>query len=95
MKSKVRPSVLIRYSEIQKGYILYDLDNKSFLSTNTLHFKRVEFPFDKSSLKSPICKDNLMKDHVDDNYLARGRGTTLKLLFYFLLVLDNKIHLST
>ena len=42
-----RPTVLMGYSELQKGYILLDLTDKSFFTSRDVVFREDVFPFAK------------------------------------------------
>ena len=50
-------SVHMGYSEVQKGYILYDLTNKVFFVNRDVIFNETTFPFGKGKQLEPVFKD--------------------------------------
>lgn len=42
---RTRKAVLMRYSETQKRYKLFDLDNKTFFISRDVNFRERTFPF--------------------------------------------------
>lgn len=65
MEFRVRTAVLMGYSETQKGYILYDLSNKSLFVSRDTSFQDSEFPFHKTTSEPSIFVENLIEDHND------------------------------
>ena len=57
LKSRSIMSVHMGYSEVQKGYILYDLTNKVFFVNRDVIFNETTFPFSKGKQLEPVFKD--------------------------------------
>ncbi|XP_015165801.1 uncharacterized protein [Solanum tuberosum] len=64
-----RSAVLMGYSEIQKGYILLDLSNRSFFISRDVLFREDQFPF--AQMSSPIEK--VFPDSMHDSAVLPPR----------------------
>lgn len=54
LQPRTKSTVFMGYSEVQKGYILYDIDNKSFFVNKDVTFRETKFPFKTASIHTPI-----------------------------------------
>ncbi|KAK6780134.1 hypothetical protein RDI58_022318 [Solanum bulbocastanum] len=54
LKSRTTTAVFMGYSEVQKGYILYDLHSKSFFVNRDVVFKENKFPFMIKTVDPPL-----------------------------------------
>lgn len=70
-EARARKAVLLGFSTTQKGYKLYDLDNKSFFVSGDVTFQEEVFPFkvlqsteDASLLLAPFLDLSHLQDHA-------------------------------
>ena len=68
---RVIPAVFLGYSVSQKGYTMYDLESKVFLTSRDVLFQENSFPF-KTISTSPshlfsLKEDELQASHIQDN----------------------------
>lgn len=69
LQSRARTGVLVGYSEVQKGYILYDLTNKCYFVNRDVSFRESEFPFKEFNKDNPVFVHNIvpqMESHSAD-----------------------------
>lgn len=70
MKSRAKPAVLIGYSNVQKGFILYDMTNNMFFVRDVLFKERI-FSFIKQKQEATMFQpvDMILEDHGEYTHL--------------------------
>ncbi|XP_059310003.1 uncharacterized protein LOC132061162 [Lycium ferocissimum] len=54
LQSRAKLCVMMGYSEVQKGYILYNMKNKVFCVNRDMSFREIEFPFKWNTSETPL-----------------------------------------
>ncbi|XP_075081100.1 uncharacterized protein LOC142166259 [Nicotiana tabacum] len=82
LMSRTKSSILMGYSEVKKGYILYDLTNQPFFVGRDIIFREDIFPFvNKACTLKPVFVDNTTKpgalyDNCESLFEIRSADTT-------------------
>ena len=65
------PAVFLGYSVSKKGYTMYDLESKVFLTSRDVLFQEDSFPF-KTTSTSPSHLFSLKEDELQSSYIENN-----------------------